>query len=63
MIDQEWLQQRRSEVQRDLHATMIRAEQLKGALAMLEEIDAATVVAAEGTVVAAEGNGADPTTP
>jgi len=56
MIDQEWMQQRRSALQRDLHATMIRAEQLKGALAMLDEIDAAMVVAAEG-------NGADPTPP
>jgi len=54
MIDQEWLQQRRRELQRDLHAALVRAEQLKGALAMLDEIDAATVVAAEG-------NGADAT--
>jgi len=48
MLDAEWIQQRRSELQRDLRDTMARVEQLRGALAMLDEVDAACVVAAEG---------------
>jgi len=48
MIDPKWIQQRRSELQRNMHAALAHVEQLRGALAMLEEVDAACVVAAEG---------------
>jgi len=54
MMDREWIEQRRSELQRELHAALVGAEQLKGALQMLQEIESALIVAAEG-------NGAAPT--
>jgi len=54
MMDEQWIQQRRTELQRDLHAALVQTEQLKGALQMLQEIESAMVVAAEG-------NGADAT--
>jgi len=53
MIDQMWVQDRREKLETELRAALIHAEQLRGALAMLQEVDAVLVVATEG-------NGADP---
>jgi hypothetical protein len=54
MLDAEWIRQRRTELQRDMQAALRQVEQLRGALAMLDEVEGACIVAAEG-------NGADPT--
>jgi hypothetical protein len=53
MIDQAWVQDRRHVLEAELRAALIHAEQLRGALTILQEVETALVVASEG-------NGADP---
>jgi hypothetical protein len=51
MIDQAWVEERRRSLEGELRAALVHAEQLRGALAMLQEVE---------TFVATDGNGADP---
>jgi len=55
MITQAWIDQRRAALQHQLREAMIQVEQLRGALALLDEVATASVVTAE------EGDGVDPT--
>lgn len=57
MIDAAWIAERRTQLQRDLRTACAQVDQLRGALALLEEVDVACTMAA----VVPDGNGDDPT--
>jgi hypothetical protein len=57
MIDPAWIAERRTQLQRDLRAACAQVDQLRGALALLEEVDVLL------TMTALDANGADPTPP
>jgi hypothetical protein len=59
MIDAAWITERRMQLQRDLRAACAQVDQLRGALALLEEVD----VAFTKSPLAPDANGDDPTAP